>query len=67
MSPIIKSPWTSEERARQGIRGIDDCRAEALVRLQQKLEGWIHQRGPQAGTPRRRRPIIMNPRASAPG
>jgi hypothetical protein len=51
MSPVIKPPWTSEERARQGIRGIDDCRAEELVRLQQKLEGGSTSADPRAEPP----------------
>jgi hypothetical protein len=41
MNPIIKQPWTLEDLARWGIRGIDDFTVEELARLQQKLAGWI--------------------------
>jgi hypothetical protein len=64
MNPIIKQFWTPEERARYGIRGIDDFTAEELARLQQKVEGWICQRPPQTGRPRRYPSFVRKPRAS---
>jgi hypothetical protein len=66
MNPIINHIWTSEERARYGIRGIDDFTAEELTLLQQKLEGWVRQRGPRAGSFRRRTSFVMKRRTSAP-
>jgi hypothetical protein len=66
MKPIIKPPWAPNTVTRWGIRAIDDFTAEELAQLQQKLEGWIRQRGPEAGTPRRRRPFVMKLRTSDP-
>lgn len=66
MNPILKDFWTSEERARLGIRGIDAFTAEELARLQQKVEEWIRQRAPQGGSSRRRPPFFRKPKVAAP-
>jgi hypothetical protein len=66
MNPIIKNFWTSEERARYGIRGIDDFTTEELALLQQKVEGWLRQRTPHTGSNRRRTSFVMKRRTSVP-
>jgi hypothetical protein len=62
MNPISNQPWTSEDLARWGIRGMDDFSNEELARLQQKVEGWIHERAPQSSGKRRRTPFVVNRR-----
>jgi hypothetical protein len=66
MTPIIKQPWRREDLARWGIRGIDDFTVEELARLQQKIAGWISQRAPHTGSPRRRPWVVMKPRTANP-
>lgn len=66
MTPIIKHTWTSEELARQGIRGMDDFSAEELALLQQKVEEWIGQRAPHPGSKRHRAPFVIKRRTAAP-
>jgi hypothetical protein len=44
--------------ARWGLRGIEHLTAEALARLQQKLDGWIRQRAHDPERPQRR-PWVM--------
>jgi hypothetical protein len=66
MNPIIQHFWTPEERARYGIRSMEDFSAEELARLQQKVEGWVHQRVPHPGSNRRRTPFVMKRRTAAP-
>jgi hypothetical protein len=66
MNPIMKGFWTPEERARQGIRGIDAFTAEELALLQQKLEGWIRERAPHPGNQRRRTAFVIKPRTADP-
>jgi hypothetical protein len=66
MNPIIKQFWTPEERARYGIRGIDDFTAEELARLQQKVEDWVRQRDPQSVRNRRRSTFVMKSRTADP-
>jgi hypothetical protein len=66
MNPIINQHWTPEERARYGIRGIDDFTSEELAVLQEKLAGWMRQRDPQSKNPRRRAPFVMKRRTNAP-
>jgi hypothetical protein len=51
MNPILLNFWTPEERARLGIRGMEDFSPEELALLQAKLAGWMRQRAP---TPRTR-------------
>jgi hypothetical protein len=50
---------------RWGMRGMEDLTVEELVRLQQKLDGWIRQR---AHDPKRlrRRPWVMKPHTAHP-
>ena len=62
MNPILKNFWTPEERARQRIRGIDAFTAEELAQLQQKVEGWIRQRVPQAESAWRQPSLHKEPR-----
>ncbi|MGH8055739.1 MAG: hypothetical protein ACREOH_00680 [Candidatus Entotheonellia bacterium] len=57
-----KHPWTPEDFARWGVRCIDAFSAEELVELQQKVEGWIRQRGSPLGSKRRRSPFVLKPR-----
>ena len=65
MNPIINQHWTPEERARYGIRGIDDFTTEELALLQEKLAGWMSQRAPQPKNPRHRTPFVMQRRTDA--
>jgi hypothetical protein len=66
MNPIIKQLWTAEERARYGIRGLDDFTAEELARLQEKVEDWVRHRAPQSGGSRRRSSFVLKPRTADP-
>jgi hypothetical protein len=66
MNPIIQNFWTPEERARMGIRGMEDFSAEELAVLQAKLAGWMRQRAPHPGSPRHRAPFVMNRRPGTP-
>jgi hypothetical protein len=50
---------------RWGMRWIDDLTVEALVRLHQKLGGWIRQRAHDPERPRRR-PWVMKPKTAHP-
>lgn len=45
MNPSIKHVWTPENLACWGVRGIDDFSNEELARLQERVAGWIRQRG----------------------
>jgi hypothetical protein len=66
MNPIIDHHWTPEERARYGIRGIEDFTAEELAALQQKVAGWVQQRDPHARGNRRRSSFVIKPRTADP-
>jgi hypothetical protein len=66
MNPIIQHMWTPEERARYGIRGIEDFTPEELALLHEKLVGWMRQRAPQPERPRHRPPFVMTRRTAAP-
>ena len=66
MNPIIQHMWTPEERARYGIRGMEDFSIEELALLQEKLAGWMRQRAPQPERPRHRTPFVMTRRTAAP-
>ena len=66
MNPIIPHFWTPEERARYGIRSMEDFSAEELARLQQKVEEWIRQRAPHPGTNWRRSSFVMRPMTATP-
>jgi hypothetical protein len=66
MNPIINQQWTPEERARYGIRSIDDFTNEELALLQEKLVEWMRQRVPHAKNPRHRSPFVMKRRTDAP-
>jgi hypothetical protein len=66
MNQIIQHIWTPEERARYGIRGIEDFSAEELALLQAKVAGWMRQRAPQPKSPRHRTPFMMKRRTTAP-
>jgi hypothetical protein len=65
MNPIINQQWTPEERARYGIRGIDDFTNEELALLQEKLAGWMSHRAPQSKNSRHRAPFVMKRRTDA--
>jgi len=64
MRQFTKPPLMPEDLARWGVRGIDDFSAEELALLQQKLEEWIRQRGPPAGSKRRQYSYVLKPRPS---
>jgi hypothetical protein len=64
MNPIIQHILTPEERARYGIRGMEDFSAEELALLQAKVAGWMRQRAPQPKSPRHRTPFIMKRRTT---
>jgi hypothetical protein len=66
MNPILQNFWSSAERARHGIRSIEDFSPEELALLQAKVAGWVHQPAPQPGRPRPRAPFVMKRRAAAP-
>ena len=66
MNPIIQHMWTPEERARYGIRGMEDFSIEELALLQEKLAGWMRQRAPQPERPRHRTPFVMTRRTATP-
>jgi hypothetical protein len=66
MNPIIQHVWTPEERARYGIRGIEDFTAEELALLHEKLAGWLRQRPPHPGSTPHRAPFVMTRRTAAP-
>ena len=66
MNPIIQHFWTPEERARYGIRGIEDFTLEELVVLQAKLAGWVRQRPSPPERPRHRMPFVMKRRTATP-
>jgi len=66
MNPIIQHYWTPEERARYGIRGIEDFSPEELEVLQAKVTGWIGQRDPHPVNTRHRSPFVMKRRTVAP-
>jgi hypothetical protein len=66
MNPIMQNFWTPEERARCGIRGIEDFSAEELAQLQAKVAGWIRQRAPHPVNTRHRAPFVMTRRRAEP-
>jgi hypothetical protein len=66
MNPIIQHVWTPEERARYGIRGIEDFSAEELALLEAKLAGWVRQRAPGPESARHRAPFVMKRRNAEP-
>lgn len=66
MNPIMQNFWTPEERARYGIRGMEDFSAEELALLQEKLAGWMRQRTPGPERTRHRVPFVMTRRTAAP-
>jgi hypothetical protein len=66
MNPIMQNFWTPEERARMGIRGIEDFSAEELALLQEKLAGWMRQRAPHHESAHHRPPFVMTRRPAAP-
>jgi hypothetical protein len=65
MNPIINQQWTPEDRARYGIRSIDDFTNEELARLQEKLVGWMSQRATHPKNSRHRAPFVMKRRTDA--
>ena len=66
MNPIMPNFWTPEERARMGIRGMEDFSAEELALLHEKLFGWMRQRAPHPASTRHRAPFVMTRRTAAP-
>jgi hypothetical protein len=66
MNPIMQNFWTPEERARYGIRGMEDFSAEELALLHEKLAGWMHPWAPHPGGPRPRAPSVTTRRTTAP-
>jgi hypothetical protein len=65
MNPIMQHFWTPEERARYGIRGIEDFSPEELALLQAKVAGWIRERAPHPVNTRHRAPFVMTRRTAA--
>jgi hypothetical protein len=66
MNPIIPHFWTPEERARYGIRGIEDFTPEELAVLHAKLAGWMRQRAAHLGGTRHRAPFVRQRRTDTP-
>jgi hypothetical protein len=66
MNPIMQNFWTPEERARCGIRGMEDFSAEELALLQEKVAGWIRQLAPHRVNTRHRAPFVMKRRTAEP-
>jgi hypothetical protein len=62
MTQPTKPPATPEEYSRWRVRGIEGFSVEELALLQQKLEGWIRDKGPPAGGKLRRSPFVMRPK-----
>jgi hypothetical protein len=62
MNRMTKEPWTPDDFARWGVRCIESFSVEELALLQQKVEGWIRERGSPSGKKRHRSPFIMKPR-----
>jgi hypothetical protein len=65
MHPSMHQHWTPEERARSGIRGLEDLTTEARALWQETLAGWTRERAPQPERPRHRRPCMMTRRTAA--
>jgi hypothetical protein len=65
MTHPAQPPATPQEYTRWGVRCIEGFTVEELALLQQKLEGWIRDRGPSVGSKRRRSPFVMRPKTSA--
>jgi len=66
MKQLVKQPWTPEDFARWGVRGIDAFSTEELALLQQKVAGWIRNSVRPAGGKRPRSPFVLRPKTSAP-
>jgi hypothetical protein len=66
MNPIIQHMWTPEERARYGIRIMEDFSADELALLETKLAGWVRQQAPRPERMRHRAPFVMTRRNAAP-
>ena len=66
MNPIIQHFWTPEERARYGIRVMEDFTTEELALLHAKLAGWMRQRAHAPERPRRRPWVMTKPRTAHP-
>jgi hypothetical protein len=66
MNPIMQHFWTPEERARYGIRGMDDFTPEELALLHVKLAGWMRQRAPGPERTRHRASFVMTRRTTTP-
>jgi hypothetical protein len=66
MNPLMENFWTPEERARYGIRGMEDFTTEELALLQEKVAGWMRQRAPRPVSPRHRAPFVMKRRTVEP-
>jgi hypothetical protein len=64
MNPIMHQRWTPEERARSGIRGLEDLTTEERALLQETLAGWTRERAPQPERPRHRRPFMRTRRTA---
>jgi hypothetical protein len=65
LHPSLTQNRTPEGLGRWGMRGMEDFSVEELVRLQQKLDGWIRQRAHDPERPRRR-PWVMTPKTAHP-
>jgi hypothetical protein len=55
---------TPEEYARWRVRRIEGFTVEELALLQQKLQGWIREKGPRAESKRRRTSFVMRSKTS---
>jgi hypothetical protein len=66
MNPIMQNFWTPEERARAGIRGMEDFSPEELAILQAKVAEWIRLRAPHPVSTRHRTPFVMTRRPTSP-
>jgi hypothetical protein len=66
MNPIMQNFWTPEERARAGIRGIEDFSSEELALLQAKVVEWLRHRAPHPERTRHRAPFVMSRRTAPP-
>jgi hypothetical protein len=66
MNPIVPNFWTPEERARYGIRGMEEFSAEELALLHEKLAGWMRRWAPHPADTRYRAPFAMTRRPAAP-
>jgi hypothetical protein len=65
---LMKSPEKNQAGSpRWQVRGKEEFTDDELVRLQQKLEGWMQEGLPKTATKRSRHQFVMKPRHTGRG